>query len=241
MSVQKNPKARTRKRRLKEWMLARGWKEADFRKGGEFAGFGFAPTVGKSARRAVRAMQMKARLPVTGKFDCRTLDSLFPGRVRRRFRRAMVRGYRQIRSVREEPLGSNWGPMVKKILAHVGFTVPAAWCCATVWYVADLLAGYNGPKQTGSRAYVPHLEEWAKDRSIVVPLRKSRAGMVVTYCWDGVRRGGEGDHVGVLLAPAWGVAIVRTGGGNEQDRVMISVHRTSQINCVIDLARLQKP
>ena len=46
--------------------------------------------------------------------------------------------------------------------------------------------------------------------------------------------------MGVFLAPAFGVAIVRTGGGNEQDRVMISVHRASQINCVIDLAKLQE-
>jgi hypothetical protein len=46
--------------------------------------------------------------------------------------------------------------------------------------------------------------------------------------------------VGVLLAPAWGVAIVRTGGGNEQDRVRISVHRVDQMNCIIDLALLQK-
>jgi len=37
-----------------------------------------------------------------------------------------------------------------------------------------------------------------------------------------------------------GVAIVRTGGGNEQDRVRISVHRVSQMNCIIDLALLQK-
>ena len=64
--------------------------------------------------------------------------------------------------------------------------------------------------------------------------------MVVTYCWDGLRRVGKGDHVGVLLAPAWGVAVVRTGGGNEQDRVKISLHPASQINCVIDLAQLQE-
>ena len=43
----------------------------------------------------------------------------------------------------------------------------------------------------------------------------------------------------MLLGPAWGVAIVRTGDGNEQDRVRISVHRVDQINCVIDLALLQ--
>lgn len=71
---------------------------------------------------------------------------------------------------------------------------------------------------------MPRLEEWAKDKGVVVPLRKSRGGMIVTYFWDGVRRVGKGGHVGALLARAWGVAIVRTGGGNEQDRVVISVH-----------------
>jgi hypothetical protein len=236
-----NPKAPIRKHRLKKWMLSRGWHDRDFRKGGEFSGFGFAPKVGGPARDAIRAMQKKAKVPVTGKFDGETLDVLFPGRIRKRFRRAMVRGYRSLTDVREVPPGSNSGPVVNKILRHVGFGPGAAWCCATVWYVADLLAGYNGPKQTGSRAYVPHLEEWAKSQGIIVSAKSSRAGMVVTYCWDGVRRVGKGDHTGVLLARAWGVAIVRTGGGNEQDRVMISVHRTSQINCIIDLARLQKP
>jgi hypothetical protein len=54
-----------------------------------------------------------------------------------------------------------------------------------------------------------------------------------------VKRVGAGDHDGVLLAPAWGVSIARTGGGNEQDRVGISVHSVSQINCVIDFARAQ--
>jgi len=196
--------------------------------------------VGTRCREQLAIYQKAHKLTVTERFDDRTLDHLFPGRARRRFRLAMVTGYRTLRDVKEVPIGSNWGPMVKKILAHVGFTSPAAWCCATVWYVADLFAHYDGPRQTGSRAFVPDLEEWAKTKGIIVPLRKSRPGMVVTYCWDGVRRVGQGDHVGVLLAPAWGVAIVRTGGGNEQDRVKISVHSVSQINCVIDLARLQR-
>lgn len=151
----------------------------------------------------------------------------------------MVAGYTRFRNVQEIG-GANRGKWVETFLRHVGFGAGAAWCCAMMWYVADVIAGYNGPKQTGSRAYVPHLEEWAQKMGIVVPLQKSRAGMTVTYCWDGVRRVGQGDHVGVLLAPAWGVAIVRTGGGNEQDRVKVSVHRVDQINCIIDLAQLQK-
>lgn len=235
-----NPKAPMRKRRLKSWMLAHGWHDRDFRKGGQFGGFGFAPKVGPVARDAIRAMQKKAKLKVTGKFDSDTLDVLFPSRVRRRFRRAMVRGYKSLADVREVPPGSNSGPVVNKILKHVGFGPGAAWCCATVWYVADLLAGYNGPKQTGSRAYVPHLETWAQDKGIIVSAKKSRAGMVVTYRSDGRRVIGGGEHVGCLLARAWGVAIVRTAGGNESDRVVIGVHRTSTINCIIDLARLQK-
>jgi len=36
------------------------------------------------------------------------------------------------------------------------------------------------------------------------------------------------------------VAIVGTGGGHEQDRVRMSMHRVDEINCVIDVALLQQ-
>lgn len=34
----------------------------------------------------------------------------------------------------EQPLGSNWGPHVKKYLASVGINFPASWCAALVYW-----------------------------------------------------------------------------------------------------------
>lgn len=234
------PLATPRKRRLKQWLLKRGYTEADFSKGGIFAGFGLAPRMGKPARKAIRKMQHRAKLPITGRFDKRTLDVLFPGRVRRRFRKRMASGMYSIRNVREVPPGSNWGPGVKKFLAHVGITTPAPWCAAAVWYVADVKAGYNGPKQTGSRAYVPHLETWAAGKNIIVPDHKGKRGMIVTWRYDGGKKIGTGNHVGVIMADLIAGKLVREGGGNEGNRVRISYHPYNQINTVIDLAKLQK-
>lgn len=39
--------------------------------------------------------------------------------------------------VREQPVGSNWGPQVKQYLAAVNVKVPAAWCAAFVKYCFD--------------------------------------------------------------------------------------------------------
>lgn len=39
--------------------------------------------------------------------------------------------------VTEHPVGSNWGPEVKKYLAHTGTTIPAPWCAGFVRFCLD--------------------------------------------------------------------------------------------------------
>ena len=44
----------------------------------------------------------------------------------------------------EIPLGSNWGPHVKKYLNSVGINFPASWCMAFVYWCIDEACKKNG-------------------------------------------------------------------------------------------------
>lgn len=46
----------------------------------------------------------------------------------------------------EIPLGSNWGPHVKKYLKSVGIDFPAAWCAALVYWSFEQAAKERGVK-----------------------------------------------------------------------------------------------
>lgn len=53
----------------------------------------------------------------------------------------------------EEPIGSNWGPVVQAYLASVGITFPAPWCMAFVYWcfneAAKMMSVANPVYKTG--------------------------------------------------------------------------------------------
>lgn len=70
---------------------------------------------------------------------------------------------RQSVGVREEPLGSNWGPYVKIYLASVGLTDPEPWCAAFVNYKIQQAATQLGQKaQWPKTGYCPSIGDWAR-------------------------------------------------------------------------------
>jgi hypothetical protein len=60
------------------------------------------------------------------KFDTNTLDALFPGRIRTRFRRAMIAGHRSLRDEREVPPGSNWVSVALSVFASADSSATSA-------------------------------------------------------------------------------------------------------------------
>ena len=93
--------------------------------------------------------------------------------------------------VKEQPPGSNRGPLIDKWLEGAGISVPpgAPWCMAFVhamykFYGVDL----------GGWASVGFFQDWAKKKGALVtrPLR----GDIVCYDWDS---NGWPDHVGIVV------------------------------------------
>jgi len=169
-------------------------------------------------------------------------DYFYPPSPAVEFRAAMVRAYDVLNGVQE---GSR---KHAEICAYVGLSVHDPWCAGGHWYAAKKLAHFNGPTPANVN-YVPTMENYAQaPRS-----RRGRdqtwlPGMSVTFRWDGVRGVGTGHHIGIIDAvkPA-GVSVryVRTdeanaGGGSGPDRVLEMTRAFALVNCVFDLARLQR-
>lgn len=79
--------------------------------------------------------------------------------------------------VKEDPAGSNWGPLVKIYLASVGWYKPAPWCMAFVHWCFKV----NG-RDLGGGASVGYFFEWAKAKGLVVT--RPFKGDVVIYNFD---------------------------------------------------------
>ena len=168
-------------------------------------------------------------------------DFFYPPSAAQTFRKAMVRGYDVLNGVQE---GSK---KHAEICAYVGLSVHDPWCAGGHWYVAKKLAHFNGPTPANVN-YVPTMELYAKLRDIIRGFDQTwLPGMSVTFCWDRVRRIGAGDHIGIIdqVKPK-GVVLryVRTDEANAgsagPDSVRECEREWRQINCVFDLARLQR-
>ena len=108
--------------------------------------------------------------------------------------------------VTEDPPGSNCNPYG----AYYGQD-GVAWCCLFVRWCAEQ-AGLPFP----ATAYVPYLEQWARDAGYVVPAAEVRRGDVV--CLDFTPPFGDGsDHVEIALGPADG-GWIPCVGGNTSDK-----------------------
>jgi len=107
--------------------------------------------------------------------------------------------------VTEDPPGSNMTPYGEAFGMN-----GVAWCCIFVWWCAQR-AGVTMPHT----AYVPYLEQWARDNGCAIDPADIRAGDVV--CLDYSHPAGDGaDHVEIALGPpvdGW----VHCVGGNTSD------------------------
>ena len=108
--------------------------------------------------------------------------------------------------VTEDPPGSNMQPYG----AEYGMN-GVAWCCIFVWWCAQ-----RAELPFPTTAYVPALEQWARDNGYVVPADQIRRGDVV--CLDFTAPFGDGsDHVEIALGPADG-GWIPCVGGNTSDK-----------------------
>lgn len=123
---------------------------------------------------------------------------------------ALRRALRYV-GTKEQPPGSNDGPLIRKWLRSAGIYSPAPWCMAFVhaMYAAEGV-------QLGGYASVGFFQDWARRNGELVtrPLR----GDIVCYDWDS---NGWADHVGIVvrvLALRWKNKVfagyVRTVEGN---------------------------
>ena len=149
---------------------------------------GFNPDserVGTPARELLRSMQRAAALPVTGKFDQRTMARLLPPGVRGR---VMARAHAEL-GEHEWPPASNRGA-IEEYLAAVGLGGGYAWCAAFVTW--DLKHEVPHLRLPANPAYVPSWLEFAKDHGLLKPVSKSLKGDLWIWNWDG----GTPDHIG---------------------------------------------
>lgn len=153
------------------------------------------------------------------------------------FREAMERGYDSLIGVRE---GS---AKHAEICRFTGLSVRDPWCAGGHWYVAKKLARFNGPTPANVN-YVPTMELYAQKHGIIRGFDETwLPGMSVTFCWDGIRRIGAGDHIGMIdQVKAKGVVLrtVHTDEANASDMVRDCERAWQQVNCVFDMGRLQK-
>jgi hypothetical protein len=168
-------------------------------------------------------------------------DLLFPLTKAQKLRRGIVAGYQSIMGAKEG------GSVQKAIAKFLGISDREPWCAETAWYVLKKLAGFNGNGPM-NKAYVPSWELWAKQLGIVVARRNWLPGMYVTFVWNGVKKVGTGNHIGVLVKTGVLRHVVRfnpitaegNAGGPGGDAVREEVRYFWQINMVFDPARLQK-
>ena len=129
----------------------------------------------------------------------------------------------------------------KEISKFAGLPWTLPWCAMTFWYAAKHMAGYNGPG-AANIAYVPSWELFAQNRKLIVPFRKAKPGMAVTFVWDGKRQIGTGDHIGIIdQKSTFSIsAVVATDEGNAGGAVGQHSRYWWQINTIFDIAKLQK-
>ena len=152
------------------------------------------------------------------------------------FRAKVVAGYESIMGAKEG------GTLQKLIAKFCGIASSVAWCGATLWYVLVKKAGYKG-ELPPNPLFVPSWELWAQEKGILVKFKDAKAGMQLTFKWNGKRRIGTGDHIGVIIKPG----ILRhkivynpvTAGGNESNMVKQSRKFWWQVNTVFDVSKLQ--
>lgn len=164
-------------------------------------------------------------------------EHFFPDTAAEKFRKRMESGYDSLIGVRE---GS---AKHLEIVRFTGLTRYDPWCASGHWYVAKKLAKFNGPQPVNVN-WVPAMELYAQAHKIIRGFDETwLPGMSVTFCWDTVRRVGKGDHIGIIdqIKPQ-GVKLrtIATDEANASDMVRDCERAWQQINCVFDLARLQK-
>jgi hypothetical protein len=227
MAIQK--RAPKRKTRLLRWVNE--WNESHPKKTDQIdvpSGFKKeTPHVGVPAKHLIRSMQRAKGLPITGKFDKRTLRVLFPPT----FRVKVFRVAHGELGVQEVPLGSNTGPRVRvyqsvtKAYKQPWCASFASWCCRQVEgdfplpaYAADVTAWTNAAK-SGTH---PRLKKIGK--------LAARKGDIVTFDWD---KDGEPDHIGFFQG--WIVPLVsfKAVEGNTGDGVRVESRWFAQVKTFI--------
>lgn len=174
-------------------------------------GFGLTPRIGKPARELIRRVQKHAwpTLPPTGEFDNKTLALLFPP-VPVGVHAAQIAGTQL--GVKEDPAGSNSGPMVR---TYQNSTNPGVtgfpWCASFVtWCLRK--AGWK--VEFPSMAYVPQwvaLALQGKHGFYVIPAKEAKGGDIVTFDWNNDR---IADHIGFVLGPVDSNGNFKTREGN---------------------------
>jgi hypothetical protein len=161
----------------------------------------------------------------------------YPDTAAEMFRNAMERGYASLIGVRE---GS---AKHAEICRYVGLSTADPWCAGGHWYVAAKLAHFDGPRPANVN-WVPTMENYAQAHGIIRGFDRTwLPGMSVTFCWDETRKIGTGDHIGIIdQVKAKGVRLktIATDEANASNMVRDCERAWGQINCVFDLARLQK-
>lgn len=162
-------------------------------------------------------------------------DFFFPQATPSAFRSRLVHAYDHLNGV---TYGST---RQREIAAFCGIPWTLPWCAATFWFAAKHEAGYNGP-HAENVAFVPSWETFAQAHGLIVPFRAALPGMAVTFCWDGRRYVGSGDHIGIIDEPStYGSKLtVATDEGNASGAVRQETRYWSNINLVFDIAKLQK-
>ena len=196
------------------------------------------PRVGPNCATLLKAVQKRAKIKQTGKFDDATLNLLYPSRKAEQFRKAVVAGYDKMKG---STVGGYWW---KQIVAFAGLSGTAArseWCAATWQFVLKKSAGYNGPMPS-NRNYVPDIEEFAKAHGIIVPFAKAKPGMTITFIWSGGRGVGNGDHIGIVLHNFGLAHQIATWEGNTGSPAEITHcwRAWYNVNTVSDMSKLLK-
>lgn len=214
MVIQK--KAPRRKRRLLHWV--RDWNASHTRKSDKIeipSGFNpDTPYVLEPARILLRSMQRARGIPITGKFDKRTLRILFPPT----FRVRVLRVARGELGVQEVPLGSNSGPRVRvyqsvtKAYGKPWCASFASWCCRQVEPTFPLPVNPAGVVSWVASA------QSGRGRLRVIGKLGVRRGDLVAFDWD---KDGVPDHIGFFQG--WIVPFIsfRAVEGNTGDGVRV--------------------
>lgn len=188
--------------------------------------------IGKGCRQLLLDVQKRWGIPLTGRFDARTLDLLYPKRFRQRV--VKIAKAERAAGIQEKPLGSNAGPVIK-YMRPFGVTHAAEWCGFGAGWVA-VRAGF--PKER-----LPKLVGWV-DAWWVEALKRSNPHMV-TVAPSRMRPGdfalidyhgdNDPDHITICLARLGPLGTFVTLGGNEGHRWQRTVRRASTLHGAVRL------